>query len=366
MIRSLRNLQSEKLGMRTASLLVFGVDPKSQNAQQDPQQTFNFYRRLLQQLKLLPRVEAVTLAGNRPGSGWSNNTGAILDGKSPTRGQSLLMRWNAVGPDFFGTVGVPILYGRDFRDTDSPNSPKVAIVTKTFVNRYLAGGYALGHTVSFTRRFAFTIVGVAADSKYTDIREGATPIAYFPYEQVGAAGGMHVEIRTGGDPTLLLPEVQRLLRAFDPELSPLQPMTQQQQFEISLTNDRLLARLALFFGFVAMVLVATGLYGTVAFSVNRRISELGIRMALGAQRGEVLRMILREGLEIALWGVLIGVPLSLAGMRLLKSLLFGLTPGDPLSIAAATITIVLVTCLACVVPARRASVIDPAVALRNE
>ncbi len=364
MVRTLRNLETENLGMRASGLLVFGVNPPVQAKSNDA--VISFYRGLLDKLSSLPQVGGVSLAQNRPGSGWANNTGAVLDGKSPQQGQFAPMRWNAVGPDFFHTLGVPVLYGRDLSPGDGPKSAKVALVNNTFVKKYLGGGYALGHTVSYSPQTAYAIVGMVADSKYEDVREEAMPMAYFPYEQLSEIGAMHVEVRTHGDPKLLLPQLQRVLAGFAPDLSPLQPMTQKEQFETSISDDKLIARLAMCFGLLAVVLVATGLYGTVAYSVSRRTSELGIRMALGAEQGQVLRMILKEGLLISVAGVLIGMPFAFGAARLLESLLYGLKPGDPLSVVAAASGIAAVTLFACLIPARRAASISPMIALRNE
>ena len=364
MVRTLRNLETVNLGMRTGGLLVFGVTPHIQP--NSDQTTIAFYRRLLEELRSLPQVESATLVGNRPGSDWSNNTGAIVDGKSPVPGQHAPMRWNDVGPKFFTTLGVPILYGRDIDEADSANSAKVAVVNNTFVQKYLGGRPALGHSVSFSEKVQFSIVGVVADSKYTNVREQSAPMAYFPVQQLQSIGAMHVELRTQGDPKLLLPAVQKTLAGIAPDLAPLQAMTQQEQFDASISDDRLIARLAMCFGLLAVVLVATGLYGTITYSVSRRTPELGIRMALGAEQSQVLGMILKEGLAICGVGILIGLPFAFFGARLLDSLLYGLTPTDPLSMLAAAAGIIAVTALACLIPAFRAASISPTVALRNE
>jgi predicted permease len=314
----------------------------------------------------LPEVEAATLMQNRIGSGWSNNGGAFLDGKSPHPGQSSPLRWNGVGPDYFRTLGIPILYGREFDDGDGAKSSKVAVVNEMFVKKYLNGRQAIGHTVSFSPKVPFTIVGIVPDSKYTQVREEPIPMGYFPYTQLEGLGAMHAELRTHSNPKLLIPRVQRLLLTFAPDLAPLQPMTQTEQFDVSISSDRLIARLAVFFGLLAVTLVASGLYGTVAYNVSRRTSELGIRMALGAERRQVLWLVLREGLQLCLVGVLVGLPLTFAATRLLGSLLYGLKPYDPLSIGAAAAAIGAVTAIACVIPAQRAASINPAVALRDE
>ncbi len=363
LVRSLRNLETVNLGFRTQGLLVFGVTPHFNG--HDEHQAIAFYRALLDRMRSLPGVESVTLMQNRIGSNWSNNTGAVVDSRRP-QSESDMLRWNAVGPDYLGTLGIRLINGRDLNDGDTQNAEKVAVVNQTFANRFLGGRRALGHTVSFTSKFAYTIVGVAEDSKYTEVRESPIPMAYFPYTQVPGLGTMHVEVRTARNPIQLLPAVQKSLADFAPDLAMLQPMTEQKQFDESISGDRLIARLALFFGLLAVVLVATGLYGTIAYNVNRRTPELGIRIALGAAQPQVLWLILREGLLICGVGILVGLPVAFAATRVLASQLYGLKPGDPLSVAAAISGILLVTAAACLVPARRAALVDPTVALRNE
>lgn len=368
LVRTLRNLENVNLGIRTSGLLIFGVTPQQIQSSED---SVRFYESFLNRLRTLPGVESITLMGNRIGSGWSNNTGAFVDGKNPQGDASSPMRWNDVGANYFHTLGTPLLYGRDFTEADSDAAPKVAIINETFAKRYLKNQNPLGHNVALSgdkNAPQFTIVGIAADSKYTNVREEEMPTAYFPYKQLGEgwSSTMHVELRTSRNPSAFLPEVQRAVREFAPDLPLLQPMTQQRQFESSFTQERLIGRLSLFFGLLAVVLVATGLYGTLTYTVSRRTTELGVRMALGAQRGTVLWMVLRESLWVCLAGIAIGLPVAIVCSRLLRSMLFGLAPGDPLTIAVALVGIAVVALIASFIPARRAASVDPMVALRHE
>jgi predicted permease len=279
------------------------------------------------------------------------------------------MRSNNVGPDFFHVLGVPILVGRDFTDADTTAAPKVVIINRTFAERYIAGREPLGHHVAFDRgpkADQYTVVGVVQDSKYTGVDEPAKPMAYFPYTQIPGTATMHIELRTEGYPTTLLPVVRRAVRQFGPDLPLLEPMTQQEQFERSFTDERLSARLAMCFGLLAALLVATGLYGTLSYRVSRRTAEIGVRMALGAQRRQVLWMILRESLTVSVAGLLVGLPVAIAGARVLRSMLFGLGPGDPLAFAAAILGLAAVVFAASWIPARRATKVEPVVALRYE
>jgi predicted permease len=367
LLRTLRNLETLNLGLRTQGLVVFGITPPK--ALHTDAEVVHFFRSLMDRLRALPGVESATLMENRIGSGWSNNTDAYVDGAPPRAGASSSMRCNSVGPDYFHVLHVPILVGRDFNDTDTAATPKVAIINRTFAERYLAGHEPLGHHVAFDRGLKadqYTIVGVVQDSKYTSVEEEAKPMAYFPYTQISGTATMHVELRTEGNPLALLPVVRRAVREFGPDLPLLEPMTQQEQFEKSFTDERLSARLAISFGFLAALLVATGLYGTLSYRVSRRTAEIGVRMALGAQRRQVLWMVLRESLTVSVAGLLVGLPLAVAGARVLRSMLFGLGPGDPLAFAAAILGLAIVVLAASLIPAQRAARVDPMVALRYE
>jgi ABC-type lipoprotein release transport system permease subunit len=207
---------------------------------------------------------------------------------------------------------------------------------------------------------------VVANSKYTDIEEKDRPMAYAPYTQRTGIGQMNVDIRTAGNPESFLPALREAMRSLAPELPMLDPKTQKAQFDSTIALQRVVARLAMFFGLLAVVLVATGLYGTLAYRVNRRTSEIGVRMAVGAQRAQILWMILRESLALCLAGIAIGLPLAYASMRLLRTMLYGLGPNDALSFIAALIGITVVALAASLIPARRAASVDPLTALRNE
>ena len=365
LVRSLRNYEILPLGLRTDGLLVFGTSPLS--AHSDDEKT-HFYQRLLERLRVVPGVESATVMANRLGSGWSNNGIFAIDGVTP-RGsfEEIGMRANDVGSDYLHTLGVPILQGRDIADADTRQAPKVAVVNQTFVRRFFPNGAVLGHMVGGTKpESQFTIVGVAADSKYTTVAEKPRPMVYFPFSQRGSVSDMHVELRTAGNPEALIPSIRAVLRDMDPNLPMQKPMTQRAQFDESFWQARLFARLAMFFGLIAAFLVATGLYGTLAYRVSHRTSEIGVRMALGAQRSQVLWMVLRESLLISVAGVAVGVPLAIAGAQLMRSMLFGVMPEDSISYLAALLGVTLVALVASVIPARRAASVDPIVALRHE
>ncbi|HKV63243.1 MAG TPA: ABC transporter permease [Candidatus Acidoferrum sp.] len=365
LVRSLRNYQTLPLGLRVDGLLVFGTDPFSVLSDEEKE---HFYQNLLARLRGVPGVESATLVGHRPGSGWGWNSVWAIDGVEPQEPFSESMSANDVGSDFCHTLGIPILHGRDVTDADTRFAPKVVLVNETFSKRFFPKADALGHSVGEQNKpeNRFTIVGVIGDSKYKRVDEKTKPTLYFPYAQLNSVSNMQVELRTPGNPEALIPSVSAVLHDLDPNLPMQKPMTQRAQFDESYSQARLFARLSIFFAVIAVLLVATGLYGTLAYRIGRRTSEIGVRMALGAQRSQVLWMVLRESLLISTVGIFVGTPLAFAGTRVMQSMLFGLGPTDALSFAAALLCVTLVAIVAALMPARRAATMDPITALRYE
>jgi predicted permease len=366
LLRTLQNLENVPRGMRAQGLLVFGINPQGLHSKQ---QVNEFYQTLLARLRVLPGVESATFVENRPGTGWSSNNEAIIDGVSPAAGTGKIapLRSNTVGPDFFHVMGIPVLLGRGITDADTAASPRITVVNQTFMDRYLHKQSPLGHQVG-PKGFQRTIVGVVGNSIYTGLDEEDRPMMWTPYTQVGGtgAGKLEVEMRVNGDPLSALPNARRVVREMDPNIPLLDPTTQQEQFEDSISGKRLFSRLAVFFGLLAGLLVATGLYGTLAYRVSHRTVEIGIRLAVGAQRAEVLWMILRESLVMAVAGIVIGLPLAVLASRLLRAMLFGVSPNDVLTFAGAVIAVLAVALAAALFPARSAAGTDPMEALRTE
>ena len=365
LVRSLRNYQTLPLGLRVDGLLVFGTDPFSVHSDEEKE---HFYQDLLARLREAPGVESATLVSHRLGSGWGWNSVWTIDGVEPQGPFSEIgMSANHVGPDFCHTLGIPILRGRDVTDADTRSAPQVVLVNETFSNRFFPKGDALGHSVGKNKpENSFTVVGVIGDSKYKRVDEKSKPTLYFPFAQNTPIPNMQVELRTHGNPEALIPSVHAVLHGLDPNLPIQKPMTQRAQFDKSYSQARLFARLSIFFGVIAVLLVATGLYGTLAYRVDRRTSEIGVRMALGAQHGQVLWLILRESLLVSGAAILAGVPVAIAGARLMRSMLFGVQPGDMISFLLALFGVILVALTASIIPARRAMRVDPMVALRHE
>lgn len=355
LLRTLRNYQTQDLGMRTEGLLVFGVTPQHAHTSQE---TFTFYRALLDRIHALPGVKGATMMGNRLGSGWSDNNNLTLDGVT----LSDSVRSNRVGPDYFHVLGVPILEGRDISDSDAPGSPPVVVVNETLVKRFLSKTNPLGHNVGGNR-----IVGVVKDSKYSGVDETPVPMAYYAVLPGLSPGDtMHLEVRTDGEPLGLLPAIRRVVHELDADVPLEKPMTQEAQFEESYTQTKMFAWLGGFFGGLAALLVATGLYGTLSYRTTRRTAEIGMRMAFGAQPRQVLWMIMRESLLISSLGVAAGFPLALLCARLLSSMLYQVSPFDPVSFALATCCVAVVGGIASFLPAWRAAKVEPMEALRYE
>ncbi|HYK38142.1 ABC transporter permease [Alloacidobacterium sp.] len=366
LLRTLRNLQNIPLGIRTEGLLVFGVNPQSVPTVAEK---VLFYHQLTDKLRVLPGVESVTLMEERIGSGWSNNDSMLVDGHKPPNsdGDQGTVRNNVVGPDFFHTLGVPVLAGREFTAMDTANAPHVAVINELLAKRFLPNQNPLGHTIGGKEpKDQFTIVGVVKDHKYRSIDEAPIPMAWVMYEQIPELGEMHFELRVRGEPLAILPDVRKAVQQMDPNLPLLKPMTQQAQYEETISRQLMFARLAGFFGLLAVVLVATGLYGTLAYRVNNRTVEIGVRMAVGAQRRQVVWMVLRDSLFLTAAGIVVGIPLAILVARALTSALYGVAPYDALSFTGAALGVAIVALAASMLPARRAASVDPLTALRAE
>ena len=365
LIRTLRNLENTPLGLRVDGLVVFGVNPHVTSIPQGKA----FYRDLIGKLRELPGVESVTVMDSRIGSWSSNNSDMTVDGRLPDvpNGSSRTVRSNVVGPGFFTTLGVPIVSGRDFADSDTETSPHVGIINEQFAKRFFPDRNPLGHMIGTDdSRYQMMVVGVVKDHKYRSIDEDPIPMAWYEYAQIPMSGRMDVELRVHGDPLAMLPSARKVVQQIDPNLPLIQPMTQRAQYDLTISSQTLFARLAGCFGLLAVVLVATGLYGTLAYRVNRRTAEIGVRIAMGAGRSQVVWMILRDSLTLTVIGVVAGIPLAFVIGRALSSSLYGVQPVDALTYMLAILGVTLVALVASVAPASRAASVDPLKALRTE
>jgi predicted permease len=287
--------------------------------------------------------------------------------RTPENSQEVL--FNVVGNGFFSTRSLPVLAGRGFGATDTTDSPKVAVINETMARRFFPGGSPIGHRFGMgddpSHSGDIEIVGVVKNAKYVALEEEPAAAAYFPYTQHHQYL-FNFEVRYTGDEAQIVPAVRRAIAEVNPNVLVSFVSSLSQEVEQSTANQRLIARLSAFFGLLAAFLVCIGIYGLLSYAVARRTSEIGLRMALGARRAGVRWLILREILVLVAIGVAIGIPVALGGNRLVVKLLYGLTPADPISLLAAVLVMVSIAAIAGYLPARRASQVEPTVALRCE
>jgi predicted permease len=322
-----------------------------------------FYRDALQQIEQLPGVASASLASNTPLSGGWISMPAAVNGQSPS-GETVHVYF--VAPKFFETMRTPLLAGRDFTDRDDKSSAGVAIVNQAFVARFLPAGHALGQRVSLARvaDSGVPIVGVAKDMISQSLREAPPPTVYLPLFQRQTEFPAFV-VHAAGSLTRVASELRRVLQPGMPGAA-IQIHTMTAQVEAAVVQERLMATLAAGFGGLALTLAAIGLYGLLAYTVARRTSELGIRMALGAGRASLIWLILQNALRLLAIGLLAGILAAIAASRWIASLLFGLTATDPSTIVIAAAVLLGAGLLAGYPPARRATRIDPMSCLRCE
>ena len=365
-VRSLRNLTTLDVGFQQTGILVTSVDFVRL---QLPEERYNEYKRdLVKRVQAIPGVESAAHAMLVPfgGSTWNDNV--INEGSDQDAGWA----WeNFLGPGYFSTVGTPLLAGRDFDDRDTATSVKVAIVNQAFARKILSGANPLGkrfriHEAPGKPRPLYEIVGVTADNKFQDMHEEFLPFMYFPSTQEEKPSpDDQILIRSSLPITNLMSSMKETMANANPAID-LEFLVFKTRIQNSLLQDQLMATLSGFFGFLAALLAAIGLYGVISYMVVQRTKEIGIRMAIGANRIDVVRMILREATLLTVTGLVIGAGLALAAAQAAKSLLYGLKPRDPLTLVMAIVTLSAVAALASFLPAYRASRLDPLIALRYE
>jgi len=380
-VRTLRNLRNAGPGFPVHHLLTFNVIPILSGYSRA--QTESFFERMTVNLQSIPGITSVGLSAMPllKGYGWQN---PITPGKrtgEPIHDQPVLSN---VSPDYFRTLGIPILEGRAFTDQDrcppssavvSPNPDDCygsAVVNQSFVKRYLPPGDPLGQLFGLyddqrpTAPPKIRVVGVIPDTKYRDLRETPPPQAFFPYYQDANQRGMDVYLRTQGDPRELEGRLRERMRQFDPHVPIVGLETVGEQIGWSLRTERLVASLSAVFGGLALLLAIIGLYGVMAYMVTRRTREMGIRIALGATRATIIGMIMREAVAMVLVGLAAGTMLAFASANLIRNQLFGLNPHDPWTLLDASLSLAIAAGLAGFIPALRASSVDPTSALRRE
>jgi len=367
--RSLIKLQQEELGFNRENVLLASID--SRLAGYKPAELNGLYRQLYDRLSALPNVRSVTMASFSPMSGSNSSSSLLIRGYTPRPGENMVVSDVQVGPRFGETLGVPLLLGREIGLQDTPASTKVAVVNQAFAAAYFPGQNPIGRRMTFDEdsdKDDVEIVGVIGDAKYKGVSQKVDRAVYRPILQVSDQQTYDnvLELRTVGDPLDLAGEVRAAIAQVDVKLPILNLTSLRLQTDDSLRQERLLTQLVSFFGLLGLVLSCVGLYGIMAQAVVRRTNEIGIRMALGAKRGNIIWMVLKESLLLVSAGLVIGVPASWGAAHLISSQLFGLAPGDPATLATSVVLLTLVAALAGYLPARKASRVNPLVALRYE
>jgi predicted permease len=364
--RSLGKLMTVDAGFRGEGVLTALVNFQRLNLQPDRNSVFK--DQLVERIRAIPGVESAAIAHEIPLRDWGG-AAAWMDGTDAGQAQSTNL--SRIGPDYFKTLQIPLLAGRDFDTRDRNGAPLVAIVNEAFSRNFLNGANPVGHrfwigATPGDPETAYEIVGLVRDTKYGELREEFEPIAYYASAQnTGAGAGAQLMIRSRAPEAETVVAVKRVLNEINPAIT-VKFQAFKPMIEATILRERLMATLSGFFGLLALLLACIGLYGILSYGVASRTNEIGIRMALGAQARDVRWLVLREALLLLLAGVAVGLPLIFAVTRLASTLLYGLTPTDPVSLGLAATLMFAVTMLAGYVPARRATKLDPLAALRHE
>ena len=384
-IRTLHNLQRVNVGFNQENLLIFTLQPAQVGYKEEP--LLRFYEQLFERLDHLPGVRAATFARVAliSNDNWMNDF--LLPGETMDTAPGRDTMRQMIRENYFSTMEIPFLRGRQFTAEDDTHSPTVAIVNRQFQRQFFPNEDPIGKRITFGKpaakdqKYEVEIIGVVADTKYMSQREKIQPLLYTPWRQQSAESGeMHFALRTTGDPAALVSQVREVIHKLDGNLPVTEIDTQSDRSETTLAPERLYARLFSFFGALALTLAGIGLFGVLAYSVNQRTKEIGIRMAFGAQATNVIAMVVWQGMKLVLLGLSISALVGYGLVRLLntkyfgpdtwqqqmKEQLYGVTIGDPWTLILIAALLMLVALLACWLPARRAAKVDPLVALRYE
>lgn len=362
LVRSLRHAVNLDPGFAAQNLVTAALDARAARFNREQGQTF--YNQMIERISNVPGVSGATFTVVVPLSGGGQRRNAVIEGYQRQPNEDMELNTNVVGEDFFRTMDISIVRGRAFGPEDRAG-PGVAIVNEEFARRYLNGD-ALGKRVQVeSQRGYLEIVGVARTAKYRNLREEPLPFIYLPLSQ-NYQPDMTLLVRTAGDPAALLVTLRNEMNQVNKAVAVFSVQMMRETIADQLAVDRMIAVLLSVFGGAALLLAAIGIYGVMGYAVAQRTREIGIRVALGAERGDIMRLIVRRGLMLTVIGAAIGLALAFALTRALKSLLFGVSATDPLTFSAVVTLLIAVAMLACYFPARRATRVDPIVALRNE
>jgi predicted permease len=364
-LRTLQNLRQVDVGFNPRNVLLFRVNPALNRY--DSVKSAQLYEQIGDRLRSITGVRAVSWSNNSLMSGRRFSGSMYVQGRTYPPGQRDTTFGLGVSPDFFETMEIPLVAGRGFTPLDKAGAPRVVVINEAAARKYFPNESPIGRRVGPAPDASGReeIVGVLRDAKYNAVREAAVPTKYTSYAQ-GFQGTATFEVRTTGDPLGAVGSIRDAVRQVDPNLPIMNVTTQLNELEGRFSQEKLFAQAYVSFGGLALLVASIGLFGVMSYSVARRTNEIGIRMTLGARTRDVMGMVMRESMVLVAAGVAIGVAAALAASRLIASLLFGLTPNDPLAMAGAITVMLAVSALAGYLPARRATKVDPMVALRCE
>ncbi len=367
-VRTLHNLRALDVGFATDHLVSFGVNPRLSGYQ--PEQVFPLYRRVTQTLSALPGTRSVAGTDDPDLANTDDDGNIVIAGYNDREDEDMQVEQPGVTPGYFAAMQVPLLAGRDFTDGDVVGKPNVAMVNLAFARHFFRTPQsALGHFLGFdgSRGKKDTeIVGVVGDTRHARVRDDIKRTVYRPRFQLDNPSGLFFLVRTWQPPEAALSDVRGAMQQLDSKLALVSLQTMEVQIADNLSVERLVALLAVCFGVLAMLLAAIGLYGVLAYATAQRTREIGIRMALGAQRGSVMGLVLRDVLWLAGISIVATLPVALLLGRLLRSQLYGVSAADPLTVLGGTLLVAAVALLAALLPARRAASVEPMQALRTE
>jgi len=366
-VRTLVNLQNIPSGFKQENAMLFMIDTSATGIKTEDPKLPALLSEVENQVKHVPGVQAASFAFIVFNQGFWTGAAYTREDNIP-EGQNRSLRNNIIGPDFFAAMGIPLVQGRGIGPQDTKSSQKVAVVTESMVQKFFPTGSPIGKRFGIKGRESseeIEVIGVVKDAKYGNLKESFRPMAFYPYTQVPDVLGNFV-VRFSGPASTVVPQVRETIKQINRNLPVDDVVSLSDHIGRSLVQQKLIARLASFFGLLALLLACVGLYGVMSYGVARRTNEIGIRMALGAQNLSVLWLVLREALVLVVIGLVVGVLASLALTKTAASLLYELKPNDPLTIAMATIVLMMVALVAGYLPARRAARVDPMIALRDE
>ncbi|HWX56034.1 MAG TPA: FtsX-like permease family protein, partial [Verrucomicrobiae bacterium] len=363
-IRSFANQQKFDIGFNADHVLLTSYELFPQGYDEVRGREFN--RQLLAKLETLPGVESVSLANWIPLGYYFRSDSIQPEGYTAQEHESMVIPNSVVGPNYLHTMQIPLLAGRDFTAQDNEKSQSMVIVNQSLAERYWPGQNAIGKKISADwLKDSFTVIGVARNSSYQDLGDTSQPFFYLPLFQ-SYTNGLVIHARVSGDAMTLAPLVEKTVHQLNPSLPVWDVSTLREHVQAVSVNSRIAGTSVGAFGLLSLVLAAVGIYAVIAYTARQRTREIGIRMAIGAQAGDIRRLVLSQGLRLTMMGLVLGLAVSFALTRFLRALLFGVTATDALTFVSVAVLLCVVALAACYIPARRAMKVDPVIALRYE